>query len=47
VAMTGTMDFALDDNAITVVAVMAVDKEGQKASDEEEDDIPGLLLVTY
>jgi hypothetical protein len=47
VAVTGAMDFALNDNAITVVAVMAVDEEGQKASDEEENNVPGLSLVTY
>jgi hypothetical protein len=44
--VTGAMNLALNDDAITVVAVVAVDKEGQKASDEEEDDVPGLPLVT-
>jgi hypothetical protein len=43
--VTGAMDLALNDDAI--VAVMAVDKEGQKAGDEEEDDVPAPLLVTY
>jgi len=37
VAVTRSVDFALDDD--TVVAVVAVHKEGQDGCDEEEDDV--------
>ena len=38
VAVTRSVDFALNDD--TVIAVVAVYKEGQDGSDEEEDDVP-------
>jgi phage-related baseplate assembly protein len=47
VAVTRAVDFALDDDAVAVVAVMSVDEECEDAGDEEEDDVPGSLLVTY
>lgn len=37
VAVTGSVDFALDDDAI--LTVMAVDEQSQDGSDEEEDDV--------
>lgn len=43
VAVTGAMDFALNDD--TVVTVVAVDEESEDGGEEEEDDVPGLLLV--
>jgi hypothetical protein len=45
-AVTGAMDFALDDDTVTaVVAVMAVDKKSEDGCDEKEDDVPEYLLV--
>jgi hypothetical protein len=44
VAVTGAMDFALHDDAVAVMAVMAVDEEGEEGGDEEEDDVPGLTI---
>jgi hypothetical protein len=44
VAVTGAMDFALYDDAVAVVAVMAVDEQGEECGDEEEDDVPGLTI---
>jgi hypothetical protein len=41
------MNLALDNDAVAVVAVMAVDKECEKAGDEEEDNVPGSSLVTH
>ena len=41
VAVTGAVDFALNDDAVTAVAVMTGDEECQQAGDEEEDAIPG------
>jgi hypothetical protein len=46
VAVTRAVDFALHDDAVAVVAVMAVDEEGEQAGDEEEDDVPLFSLVT-
>jgi hypothetical protein len=37
------VDFALNDD--TIVAVVAVDKEGQDGCDEEEDDVPVAMLA--
>jgi hypothetical protein len=42
--VTGAMDFALHDDAVAVMAVMAVDEEGEEGGDEEEDDVPGLTI---
>lgn len=38
--MTGTVDFALNDHAVTAVAVVTSDQECQKAGDEKEDAVP-------
>jgi hypothetical protein len=48
-AVAGSMHFALHDNAIrnSVVAVMAVDKEGKYGGDEEEDAVPCVLLAMH
>jgi hypothetical protein len=46
VAVTRAVDFALYDDAVTVVAVMAVDEEGEEAGDEEEDDVPDFVVRT-
>jgi hypothetical protein len=41
VAVTGAMDLALDNDAVTaVVAVMAVDQKSENGCDKEEDDVP-------
>ena len=45
VAVTGAVDFALHDYAVTAVAMVAGDKECQKAGDEEENAVPSLQLV--
>jgi hypothetical protein len=34
------MGCALNDNAVTVAAVMTVDQERQQGGDEEEDNVP-------
>jgi hypothetical protein len=48
VAVTGTMNLALDNYTVTgIIAVMTVDEESQKGSKEEEDDVPVRLLVMY
>lgn len=44
VAVTRSVDFALNDD--TVVAVVAVHKEGQDGCDEEEDDVPAQTLAS-
>ena len=44
--MTGTVDFALNDHAVTAVAVVTGDKERQQAGDEKEDAIPKQLSVS-
>jgi hypothetical protein len=41
VTVTGAVDFALNDHAVTAVAVVTGDEERQKAGDEEEDAVPG------
>lgn len=41
VAVTGPVDFALNDYAVAAVAVVTGDEECEKASDEEENAIPG------
>ena len=46
VAVTRSVDFALDDDTVTVVAVVAVHKEGQDGCDEEEDDVPAQTLAS-
>jgi hypothetical protein len=43
--MTRAMNFALDNDTVTVVAVVAVNEKCQKAGNEEEDDVPVFLLV--
>ena len=45
VAVTGAVDLALNDHAITAVAVVTGDEECQKAGDEEENAVPVRLLV--
>jgi hypothetical protein len=35
-----TVDFALNDDAVTAVVVMAGDQEGEQAGDEEENTVP-------
>jgi len=35
------VNFALDDDAVAVMAVVAVNQECEKGGDEEEDDVPG------
>ena len=40
--MTRAMDFALNDDAVAIVAVVSVDKESEDTCDEEEDDVPDL-----
>lgn len=40
--MTRAVDFALNDDAVAIVAVVSVDKESEDACDEEEDDVPDL-----
>lgn len=44
VAVTGAVDLALNDHAVTAVAVMAGDKQCQQAGDEEEDTVPGRSI---
>jgi hypothetical protein len=46
VTVTATVDLALDDNAVAVVAVVACDEECEDRGDEEEDDVPEPMLVT-
>jgi hypothetical protein len=43
--MTGSVDFALNDDAVGVMAMVTVDEQSQKGSDEEEDNVPGSKLV--
>jgi hypothetical protein len=45
VAVTGAVDFALNDNAVAAVVVVTGDEESEKAGDEEEDAVPETLLV--
>ncbi len=40
-AVARAVDFALNDDAVAVMAVVAVDQECEKGGDEEEDDVPG------
>lgn len=40
VAVTGAVDLALNDHAITAVAMVTGDEECQKAGDEEENAVP-------
>lgn len=40
VAVTRAVDFALDDDAVAIVAVVSVNEECEDASNEEEDDVP-------
>ena len=40
VAVTGAVDLALNDHAVTAVAVVTGDEECQKAGDEEENAVP-------
>lgn len=40
VAVAGVVRLALDDNAVAVV--VAVNKQGQEAGNEEKDAVPGL-----
>lgn len=47
VAVTGAVDFALNDDAVTAVAVMTGDKQSEKTGDEEEDAVPEGLLAQY
>jgi hypothetical protein len=42
VTVTGAVDLALNDDAI---AVVAVDQECQQSGNEEEDDVPEVVLV--
>jgi hypothetical protein len=46
VAVTRAVDFALYNDTVAVVAVMAVDEEGEESGDEEEDDVPESSLDT-
>jgi len=39
VAVTRAVDFALDDDAVAIVAVVSVNEECEDASNEEEDDV--------
>lgn len=43
--MTGAVDFALNDHAVTAVAVVTGDEESQKTGDEEENAVPRYSLV--
>jgi hypothetical protein len=43
VAVTGTVDFALNDNAVAAVTVVTGDEESEKAGNEEEDAIPDVV----
>jgi hypothetical protein len=45
VAVTGAVNLALHDDAVTAVAVVTGDEESEKAGDEEEDAVPETLLV--
>jgi hypothetical protein len=40
VAMTRSVDFALNDDAVGVITVVTVHEQGQDSSDEEEDNVP-------
>ena len=40
VAMTRSVDFALNHDAVGVIAVVTVHEQGQDSSDEEEDNVP-------
>ena len=40
--MTRAVDFASDDDAVGIMAMMMVDKQGQKGSEEEEKDVPSI-----
>jgi hypothetical protein len=46
VAVTRAVNFALYNDTVAVVAVMAVDEEGEESGDEEEDDVPESSLDT-
>lgn len=43
--MTRAVDFALDDHAVTAVAVVTGDEQRQQAGDEEENAVPGTVSV--
>jgi hypothetical protein len=43
VAVTGAVDFALNDNAVAAVVVVTGDEESEKAGDEEEDAVPVIV----
>jgi hypothetical protein len=43
--MTGSVNVALNDDAVGVMAMVTVDEQGQDGSDEEEDDVPGSKLA--
>jgi hypothetical protein len=45
VAVTGAVDFALNDHAVTAVAVMTGNEKCQKAGNEKENAVPGYLSV--
>jgi hypothetical protein len=45
-AVARAVDFALYDDAVAVIAVMAVDEEGEEGGDEKEDDVPESSLDT-
>jgi hypothetical protein len=45
VTMTGAVDLALNDDAVAVVAVVSVNQERQQSGNEEEDDVPEVVLV--
>lgn len=47
VAVTGAVDFALNDDAVTAVTMVTGDEEGEKAGDEEEDTVPGTVSKVF
>jgi hypothetical protein len=46
VAVTRAVDLALYDDAVPVVAVMAVNEQREEGSDKEKDDIPESVVRT-
>jgi hypothetical protein len=41
------MNLALDDDAVAVIAVVAVHEHGEDSGDEEEDDVPVLNISNH
>jgi hypothetical protein len=47
VSVARAMNLALDDDAVAVIAVVAVHEHGEDSGDEEEDDVPVLNISNH